>query len=253
MREGIVLYDKDGQEIWACANVDARSDDEVAQLVHMNPELEKQIYRESGQTYALGALPRLFWVKNKMPEVYEKTAVCTMFNDWLIYKMTGVFSSEPSNACTTGIFDLKARDWDDKIAASIGLKTGIFPKHFRMRHRRRQGGRERRGRNRSGRRHRRLSRAAATRSWAAWASAWWTPTRRLSSAAASGSMSITPTRPRPTSIAASASTATASPASGSMKPSPLSPAWSCAGTATRSASMKTELSKTTGHAIRMTS
>lgn len=128
MREGIVLYDKDGQEIWACANVDARSDDEVAQLVHMNPELEKQIYRESGQTYALGALPRLFWVKNKMPEVYEKTAVCTMFNDWLIYKMTGVFSSEPSNACTTGIFDLKARDWDDKIAASIGLKTGIFPK-----------------------------------------------------------------------------------------------------------------------------
>jgi autoinducer 2 (AI-2) kinase len=40
----------------------------------MNPELEKQIYRESGQTYALGALPRLFWVKNKMPEVYEKTA-----------------------------------------------------------------------------------------------------------------------------------------------------------------------------------
>jgi autoinducer 2 (AI-2) kinase len=30
--------------------------------------------------------------------------MCTMFNDWLIYKMTGVFSSEPSNACTTGIF-----------------------------------------------------------------------------------------------------------------------------------------------------
>lgn len=128
MREGIVLYDQQGQEIWACANVDARSDDEVAQLVHMNPELEKEIYRESGQTYALGALPRLFWVKNKMPQVYEKTAMCTMFNDWLIYKMTGVFSSEPSNACTTGIFNLEKRDWDDRIAASIGLKTGIFPK-----------------------------------------------------------------------------------------------------------------------------
>ena len=123
------------------------------QLVHMNPELEKQIYRESGQTYALGALPRLFWVKNKMPEVDEKTAVCTMFNDWLIYKMTGVFSSEPSNACTTGIFDLKARDWDDKIAASIGLKTGIFPKISECGTVVAQGGRKRRGRNRSGRRH----------------------------------------------------------------------------------------------------
>lgn len=130
MREGIVLYDKDGNEIWACANVDARSDDEVGQLVRMNPELEKAIYRESGQTYALGALPRLFWVKNKMPEVYEKTALCTMFNDWLIYKMTGVFSSEPSNACTTGIFDLQSCQWDDKIAACIGLKKGIFPKVY---------------------------------------------------------------------------------------------------------------------------
>ena len=197
MREGIVLYDKDGREIWACANVDARSDDEVAQLVHMNPELEKQIYRESGQTYALGALPRLFWVKNKMPEVYEKTALCTMFNDWLIYKMTGVFSSEPSNACTTGIFDLKARDWDDQIAASIGLKTGIFPKMYEC-----------------GTvvaqvrpvlpRARRLSRAAAMRSWAASASAWSMPIRRLSSAAASGSMNTTPMKRKPTSIAVSA-------------------------------------------------
>ena len=130
MREGIVLYDKDGNEIWACANVDGRSNDEVGQLIQMDPDLEKKIYHISGQTYALGALPRIFWVKNKMPEIYEKTALVTMFNDWLIYKMTGVFSSEPSNACTTGIYDLEKRDWDESIAASIGLKTGIFPKTY---------------------------------------------------------------------------------------------------------------------------
>ena len=67
MREGIVLYDAEGKEIWACANVDARSNDEVGELIRMNPELEKEIYRVSGQTYALGALPRILWVKNKMP------------------------------------------------------------------------------------------------------------------------------------------------------------------------------------------
>ena len=32
MREGIVLYDREGNEIWACANVDARSNDEVGRL-----------------------------------------------------------------------------------------------------------------------------------------------------------------------------------------------------------------------------
>jgi len=127
MREGIVLYDKDGNEIWACANVDARSDDEVGELLRMSADLEKKIYRESGQTYALDALPRILWVKNKLPEVYEKVAAVSMFNDWLIYKLTGVLSSEPSNGCTTGIFDLKKRNWDAKISAACGLKENIFP------------------------------------------------------------------------------------------------------------------------------
>lgn len=127
MREGIVLYDAQGQEIWACANVDARSIDEVAQLVRTNPELEKEIYLESGETYALGALPRLLWVKNKLPELYEKTAKVGMFNDWLIYKMTGVLAVEPSNGSTTGIFNLKNRDWDPSIAQRCGLRADIFP------------------------------------------------------------------------------------------------------------------------------
>ena len=41
MREGIVLYNKEGKEIWACANVDGRSVDEVAELIRQNPALEK--------------------------------------------------------------------------------------------------------------------------------------------------------------------------------------------------------------------
>ena len=127
MREGIVLYDKDGQEIWACANVDARSDDEVGKLIRMNPELEKEVYLQSGQTYALGALPRLLWVKDKMPEVYEKIAAVGMFNDWLIKKLTGVEAVEPSNGSTTGIFDLRSRKWDASIAKKCGLRDDIFP------------------------------------------------------------------------------------------------------------------------------
>ncbi len=130
MREGILLYDKDGNEIWACANVDSRSTDEVAALVKENPELEKELYLESGEAYALGALPRLLWVKNKMPEIYEKTATIGMFNDWLIYKLTGIMPLEPSNGSTTGIFDLQKRDWDPSIAKKVGRKDDIFPKVY---------------------------------------------------------------------------------------------------------------------------
>ncbi len=127
MREGILLYDKDYRELWACANVDARSDDEVVELIQKSADLEKEIYKISGQTYALGALPRILWVKNKMPELYEKAAYVGMFNDWLILKLTGVMSIEPSNGSTTGIFDLRKRDWDSSIMEKCGLKTDIFP------------------------------------------------------------------------------------------------------------------------------
>lgn len=127
MREGIVLYNKEGEEIWACANVDSRSTDEVAELIKQNPDLEKTLYRESGQTYALGALPRLLWVKNKLPEIYKETATLGMFNDWLIYKLTGILAVEPSNGSTTGIFDLKKRSWNPKIAEQCGLRSDIFP------------------------------------------------------------------------------------------------------------------------------
>ncbi len=127
MREGIVLYDENKEEIWACANVDARANDEVAELIQRSAVLEKEIYQQSGQTFALGALPRILWVKNKMPDVYEKTAYVSMFNDWLIYKLSGVLVSEPSNGCTTGIFDLKKRTWDSTIAQKCGLKDTIFP------------------------------------------------------------------------------------------------------------------------------
>lgn len=127
MREGIVLYDGDGKEIWACANVDSRSSDEVGQLIELNPTLEQELYATSGQTYALGALPRLLWVKNKLPDLYEKAATVSMFNDWLIYKLTGVLVTEPSNGCTTGIFDLATRTWDPSIATKCGIKSSIFP------------------------------------------------------------------------------------------------------------------------------
>ena len=127
MREGIVLYDENKKEIWACANVDSRSTDEVAQLVRMNPDLEREIYRKSGETYALGAIPRVMWVKNKMPEVYEKIRYLGMFNDWLIYRLTGVLAVEPSNGSTTGMMDLKTRSWDPAIMEKVGLRGDIFP------------------------------------------------------------------------------------------------------------------------------
>ena len=69
MREAIVVYDRSGREIWACANVDSRANAEVTDLKRDVPGLEQDLYRQTGQTFALGALPRLLWLKRHLPDV----------------------------------------------------------------------------------------------------------------------------------------------------------------------------------------
>ena len=127
MREGFVLYNQSGKEIWAVSNVDARASQEVFDLKAMAEDMEEQIYLASGQTFALGAIPRLLWVKNNLPDIYKETTALTMFNDWIIYKLTGILSLEPSNGSTTGMVNAKTRDWDPAIIQKCGLKDGMYP------------------------------------------------------------------------------------------------------------------------------
>ncbi|QKF80765.1 autoinducer-2 kinase [Halarcobacter ebronensis] len=126
MREAIALYDKDGNELWGVANVDARAYKEVKYLKTSFENIEEKFYKTSGQTFALGALPRILWLKNNKPELYEKVTTISMIGDWILAKLSGVIATDPSNAGTTGIFSLKNRVWDSSMAKEIGIKDDIF-------------------------------------------------------------------------------------------------------------------------------
>ncbi len=128
MREGIVLYDAEGKELWACANVDARASHEVRELSQQHPDLEQRAYQLSGQTFALGALPRLLWVKRNYPDIYEQTRAVTMISDWVLMRLCGELATDPSNGGTTGIFNNTSRTWAPELAKELGLNDDIFPK-----------------------------------------------------------------------------------------------------------------------------
>ncbi|WP_294961250.1 autoinducer-2 kinase [Sulfurimonas sp.] len=127
MREGIVLYDENVEELWAVANVDARADKEVKYLKENFAGIEEDFYKASGQTFALGALPRIMWLKNNRPEVYEKVSKISMIGDWILARLSAVIATDPSNGGTTGIFSLESRDWMSEMATKVGLKDDIFP------------------------------------------------------------------------------------------------------------------------------
>ncbi|TSA80126.1 autoinducer-2 kinase [Deinococcus detaillensis] len=127
MREAIVLYDESGREIWACANVDARAAEQVRLLQRDHAQVERQTYQESGQTFALSAVPRLLWIKQHQPEVFGRIHRVSMLSDWVLYRLGGVLASDPSNACTSGMFSLLRRDWSRVGLNDLGLPDELFP------------------------------------------------------------------------------------------------------------------------------
>lgn len=111
MREGIVLYNNEGTPIWACANVDARAAREVSELKELhNNTFENEVYRATGQTLALSAIPRLLWLAHHRSDIYRQASTITMISDWLAYMLSGELAVDPSNAGTTGLLDLTTRD-----------------------------------------------------------------------------------------------------------------------------------------------
>jgi len=133
MREGIVLYNADNQPIWAVANVDARAAEEVKWLHQTYPNLEAQFYAASGQTFALGALPRLLWLKKHHPDLFVQTHKMTMISDWVLAELSGELASDPSNAGTSGIFSLEQRQFlpglgnFSAILAELAIPESLFP------------------------------------------------------------------------------------------------------------------------------
>ena len=128
MREGIVLYDKKGNEIWGCPNVDARAGEEASDLIMKG--LAELIYFKSGHWPNIITPPRILWIKKHQPKIYEKIAHMTMLSDWILYKLCGVFSTDPSNGSSSGMFDIAKRTWSEEIAEICSLPKEVFPEVY---------------------------------------------------------------------------------------------------------------------------
>jgi len=125
MREGFVLYDKDGQEIFAVPNVDARAGKEAEQLIADG--LAEPIYRRGGDWTSIGAAARLRWIQANLPEVWERAHRITMLGDWVLQRLSGEYVTDPSLGSSSGLFELAERDWSRDTARELGIEH-ILPR-----------------------------------------------------------------------------------------------------------------------------
>jgi autoinducer 2 (AI-2) kinase len=126
MREGMVLFDAAGREIWACPNVDSRASEEAAELVRSDQA--RRIYELAGDWVSITAPARFLWLKRHEPRLFDRIARVTMLSDWILYRLGGCHVTDPSVGSSSGMFDLARRAWSDEILALCGLGREVVPK-----------------------------------------------------------------------------------------------------------------------------
>lgn len=125
MREGMVLYDARGHEIWACPNVDSRAAEEAAELVGSGAA--QQIYDRAGDWVAITAPARFLWLAKHEPETYASIAHVGMLGDWILTRLCGEFVTDPSLGSSSGMFELTERSWSEHVIELVGLDPSLFP------------------------------------------------------------------------------------------------------------------------------
>ena len=106
----------DGRTTAECAHITERAGGE-SQLRDWvrNPALE-------GFT-----LPKILWLRDHEPEAYTRLATVLLAKDFIRFRLTGVLSTEPSDASGTLMFDPSSMRWSDPLLAAVGVSRALLP------------------------------------------------------------------------------------------------------------------------------
>jgi autoinducer-2 kinase len=125
MREGIVLYDTDGRELWACPNIDGRAGRQAESLV--DQKYAQRIYEVAGDWVSITSPPRIMWLQEHRPELLDRVAGLSLLSDWIVYRLSGELVTEPSCGSSSGMFDLATRGWSEEVAEISGASNEWLP------------------------------------------------------------------------------------------------------------------------------
>lgn len=74
--------------------------------------------------------PKLLWLKENEPESFARISKIMLPKDYLAYRMTGIHSTDVSDASGTLLFDVKNRKWSDEMVSVCGINKSALPKPY---------------------------------------------------------------------------------------------------------------------------
>jgi len=106
--------------------LDTRSGKQTARILEIFGENEI-FYRTGKRISPNYTLPKIVWLKEKLPEVYQETYKFLMALDYINFKLTGKAITDYSMASGTMAFNISTKKWDEEIIRACGLDAGKLP------------------------------------------------------------------------------------------------------------------------------
>ncbi len=129
-RETIVPIDKNGQPIHnAIVWQDRRTTPQCDQI---RKDLGAEtVYRETGLTIdPYFSAPKILWFKQEKPNVFHDAFKFLLVHDFLLYRLTGEYATDYSNASRTMLFSIEKMHWSNLMCDYLEVPKEQLPKTY---------------------------------------------------------------------------------------------------------------------------
>ncbi len=126
-RIACVFLDSDGNAVYSGPNKDARGVDSQSYIEEVFPE-DKELFKITGRGPSLVfALARLLWFREEAGEKYSEIKKVLMLDDWIAYKLSGRYCTDPTTASDSQLFDIAKHEWSQQIIEGFHFNPEILP------------------------------------------------------------------------------------------------------------------------------
>ncbi len=127
---GLVILDKDDNVLRpAILWNDGRSTKETD---YLNNVIGKEKLSELTANIAFAGFtaPKILWVKNNEPEIFEKISKIMLPKDYISYMLSGSFCTDYSDASGMLLLDVKNKKWSQEMIKICGISESMLPKLY---------------------------------------------------------------------------------------------------------------------------
>jgi xylulokinase len=74
--------------------------------------------------------PKILWVRDNEPEIFERAAHFLLPKDYIRFRLTGEFATDVSDASGTLLFDVTNRRWSQEMLGALELDPKLLPRAY---------------------------------------------------------------------------------------------------------------------------